>query len=226
MRIWDVHPGYLDRQRLLAEHRELHGIVSILRNGLSGYARHPETQRWVGCGWALRHRHRLLVHEMSFRGYRERTPVHVRSSPGHWPSTFVDTPGEQFALLAAKYRGESTARIPLPRTSHELWSHHKYAVLARDQAAYRALGRRVGTLRGREGFEELALELTNWLRTPPTAGNLLNALQHMAGHLNAQIDPRCTTTAGRMRALERLAAVEGQPYLLTQTALTELSAWR
>ena len=226
MRIWDVHPGYLDRQRLLAEHRELHGIVSTIHKGLSGYALHPETRRWRGCGWALRHRHRLLAHEMSFRGYRDRTPVHLRSSPGQWPSTFVDTPGEQFALLAAKYGAGSAGRIPLPRTSHELWSHHKYSVLARDQAAYRTLGRHVGALRGREGFEELALELTNWLRTPPTAGNLLNALQHMAGHLDAQLDPRCTTPAGRMRALERQTGAERQPYLLTQTALTELSAWR
>ena len=223
MRIWDVHPGYLDRQRLLGEHRELHGVVSIVHKGLSGYARHPETRRWLGCGWALRHRHRLLAREM---GYRERTSLRLRSSPGHWPSTFVDAPAEQFALLAAKYGEESAGRIPLPRTSHELWSHHKYSVLARDQAAYRALGRRVGTLRGREGFEELALELTNWLRTPPTAGNLLNTLQHMAGHLDTPIDPKCTTTAGRMKALERQAAVERQPYLVTQTALTELSAWQ
>ncbi|MYD96986.1 MAG: DUF1722 domain-containing protein [Gammaproteobacteria bacterium] len=226
MRIWDVHPGYLDRQRLLGEHRELHGVVSIVNKDLSGYAVHPETRRWVGCGWALRHRHRLLAQEMSFRGYRDRTPVRLRSSPGHWPSTFIDTPGEQFTLLAAKYRGASAGRIPLPRTSHELWSHHKYSVLARDQAAYRALGRRVGALRGREGFKDLALELTNWLRTPPTAGNLQNALRHMAGHLVAQLDPRCTTTAGRMRALERQAAAEREPYLLTQTALTELSVWR
>ncbi|MCE2424922.1 MAG: DUF1722 domain-containing protein [Pseudomonadales bacterium] len=226
MRIWDVHPGYLDRQRLLGEHRELHGVVSILVKNLAGYAQHPETRRWDGCGWALRHRHRLLACEMSFRGYRDKTPVRLRSSPGRWPSTFVDAPGEQFTLLAAKYGGTSTGRIPLPRTSHELWSHHKYSVLARDQAAYRALGRRVGNLRGREGFEELALELTNWMRKPPTAGNLLNAVQHMAGHLAARIDPRCTTPPGRLRAIERQAAVEAPPYLLTQTALTELAAWR
>ncbi len=163
---------------------------------------------------------------MLFRGYRDKTPVRVRSSPGRWPSTFVDTPGEQFALLAAKYGKTSTGRIPLPRTSHELWSHHKYSVLARDQAAYRSLAPRVSILRGREGFEELALELTNWLHKPPSTGNLLNAVQHMAGHLAGRLDSRCTTPAGRLSAIERQAAVEAQPYLLTQTALTELAAWR
>ena len=30
MCVWDVHPGYLNRQSLLGEHRELHGIASIL----------------------------------------------------------------------------------------------------------------------------------------------------------------------------------------------------
>ena len=33
MRIWDVPAGYLNRQSLLGEHRELHGIYSILTNG-------------------------------------------------------------------------------------------------------------------------------------------------------------------------------------------------
>jgi len=32
MRIWDIHPGYLNRQSLLGEHRELHGIFSIITN--------------------------------------------------------------------------------------------------------------------------------------------------------------------------------------------------
>jgi len=43
MRVWDINPGYLNRQNLLGEHRELHGIVSILVNRKKGYANHPET---------------------------------------------------------------------------------------------------------------------------------------------------------------------------------------
>ena len=52
MRIWDIHPGYLNNQSLLGEHRELHGIVSILVNKKKGYSQHPETKRWVGYDWA------------------------------------------------------------------------------------------------------------------------------------------------------------------------------
>jgi hypothetical protein len=31
MRIWDVNPGYLKRQSLLGEHRELHAIFPLLK---------------------------------------------------------------------------------------------------------------------------------------------------------------------------------------------------
>ena len=104
MRIWDIHPGYLNRESLLGEHRELHGVVAILSQGLKGYAAHPETRRWAGLGWALRQRHRLLAAEMAFRDYRDRTPVRLRSEPGRWPERFIDPPARQFELLAGKYR--------------------------------------------------------------------------------------------------------------------------
>lgn len=61
MRIWDINPGYLNRQSLLGEHRELHGVVSIIVNNKKGYSRHPETIRWVGFGWSLWMRHQLLA---------------------------------------------------------------------------------------------------------------------------------------------------------------------
>jgi hypothetical protein len=30
MRVWDADPGYLNRQSLLGEHREIHAILSIV----------------------------------------------------------------------------------------------------------------------------------------------------------------------------------------------------
>lgn len=36
MRIWDINPGYLNRQSLLGDHRELHGIVSIQQRARDG----------------------------------------------------------------------------------------------------------------------------------------------------------------------------------------------
>ncbi len=60
MRIWDIDPGYLNRQSLLGEHRELHALVSIVVNGKQGYSQHPETIRWLKYGWALKYRHKQL----------------------------------------------------------------------------------------------------------------------------------------------------------------------
>ena len=72
MRIWDLHPGYLNRQSLLGEHRELHGMVSIIVNGKKGYSRHPETLRWADFGWALYKRHQLLKEK-----YKDKNPGRI-----------------------------------------------------------------------------------------------------------------------------------------------------
>ena len=125
MRIWDLPAGYLNRQSLLGEHRELHGIHSILTNGKSGYARHPETLRWTKALSGLAVRHRQLAAEMRLRGYTDRTPLRSATSKATWPASFVTEPAEQVALLRGKYVGKEKGRIPLPRSPQELWAHHK-----------------------------------------------------------------------------------------------------
>lgn len=70
VRIWDLTPGYLNRGSLLGEHRELHGLHSILVNSKKGYANHPETLRWVGALGDLVGRHNQLIAEMSPEGVR------------------------------------------------------------------------------------------------------------------------------------------------------------
>ena len=225
MRVWDVHPGYLDRQRLLGEHRELHGVVAVTTRGRNGYAAHPETKRWSGLGWACTMRHRLLAAEMAFRGYRDRTPVRLRRAPGRWPTTFVDEPVVQFGLLADKYAEERRGRIPLPKSAQELWAQHKYSVLARSQAVYRDLGVRVSTL-PRAEMAELAVELVGWLRKPPSAGNMRNALQHMWGHVETAPGSFEGCSPGTaLKRVQRAALSENNRYLLEQTALTELGPW-
>ena len=99
MRIWDLNPGYLNRQSLLGEHRELHGLVSIIKHNKKGYSKHPETLRWIGFGWALKQRHKLLVSEMKLRGYTDKSPVLLRSKPEAWPETYVDEPDRQIYIL-------------------------------------------------------------------------------------------------------------------------------
>jgi hypothetical protein len=230
MRLWDIHPGYLNRQSLLGEHRELHGVVSIIVNQKKGYARHPETRRWVGFGWALQQRHRLLAVEMALRGYTDRSPVTTDDRPGVWPDDYIDCPDRQFTLLAIKYRDRASGRIPLPVNAQQLWRQHKYSVMARDVERYRGLGQEVARMKPRTDRTGLALELTELLRKRPSEKGMKNALLHMWGYIsdacpgpNADID---TWPLDRLlREIQQRTLSQAQPYLLHSTALSELAAW-
>lgn len=230
MRIWDINPGYLNRLSLLGEHRELHGIVSIIVNGKKGYSNHPETLRWVGYGWALRQRHRLLAAEMSLRGFIDKSPVVTRARKGVWPETYIDEPFRQFQILEAKYRDKEQGRIPLPKNAQQLWSHHKYSVLARDANLYRNLGRDVSRMKPHHDFSELAKMVSELLRNPPSAGGLRNTLQHMWGHVSdcPSVPNGKVESWSLIRLLEevqRRSLACKDLYLNSSTALSELKAW-
>ena len=230
MRIWDISPGYLNRQSLLGEHRELHGIVSIIVNKKKGYSNHPETVRWVGYGWALKQRHRQLAAEISLRGFAEKSPVATRTSIGVWPERYIDEPYRQFQILDIKYLDKEQGRIPLPKNVQELWSHHKYSVLARDASLYKKIGRAVSKKGACHDFSEYAKVVTEQLRKPPPIGGLKNALQHMWGHVSDY--PSDTNDKVESWSLSRLLdeiqkrTLEGEArYLATSTALSELGVW-
>lgn len=228
MRIWDVAPGYLNRQSLLGEHRELHGLYNILTEGKKGYSRHPETLRWVGAEAALAVRHAQLTAEMQLRGYMDRSPLPLRTGKARWPQSFVTEPAEQFAMLCDKYVGKEAGRIPLPRSAQELWAQHKYSVLARDPQRYRQIGRTVGGMKRREAVHRLALELAVFLREPPPAGRLVNTLEHMWGHLRKAAKAKDINAAIRnpaewLRRIQLLAVAQQDRFLLSSTALSELA---
>lgn len=230
MRIWDIHPGYLNRQSLLGEHRELHAIVSIFINNKKGYSKHPETLRWKGYGWAIQKRHQLLATEMALRGYMEHSPVTLHSQKGHWPATYLDEPSLQFELLKKKYVGKEHGRIPLPETGQQLWSHHKYSVLARDISLYKTLGRTVSNMSPEEDYFELSKQLTLILRTCPSSGGIRNSLQHMWGYVSSAYGGRkCDMQNWSLHILlketQQLAMSRQEVYLLSSTALSELEIW-
>ena len=230
MRIWDVSPGYLNRQSLLGEHRELHGLVSILVNKKKGYARHPETLRWVGYGWAIRIRHQMLSKEMHLRGYTDRTPVLTRSNQGEWPAEYIDIPSEQLEILKEKYREKENGRLVLPKNAQQMWSQHKYSILARDHNLYKKIGREVAKIRRNEDFSKLAVLLSNSLRIPPSEGGVRNALQHMWGYVSAHAGPDSlngnTGSLSHLLSLTQRYSIEmDEPYLMNSTALGELGVW-
>jgi len=229
MRIWDINPGYLNRQSLLGEHRELHGIFSIITNKKKGYSKHPETIRWNGYTWALQQRHRQLVAEMKLRGFTDNSPISINSDRKEWPRTYVDEPFDQFQILKAKYIDKEQGRIPLPKNTQELWSHHKYSILARSVSIYKEIGRNVARTRDND-FSGLAMDLTELLREPPSDGGLRNTLQHMWGHVSDDFsDPKFKVDSLPLRnllvELQRRVKEINEPYLTFSTALSELMVW-
>lgn len=225
MRIWDLSPGYLARQQLLGEHRELHGLANILREGKKGYSRHPETLRWVGRLPALAVRHALLAEEMQLRGYQDRSPFPHSSAPLDWPSAWIDPPAAQFELLRGKYADGRRGRIPLPGNTQQLWAQHKYSVMARDPALYRQIGSEVAHGRFRNDLPALSLLLVETLRQPPEPGRLFNALQHMWGYVSDSGEGVPDTAAGMLACIQQRAVARQIDYLLDSTALSELAVW-
>jgi hypothetical protein len=230
MRIWDINPGYLNRQSLLGEHSELHGIVSIIVNRNKGYFTHPETVRWTGYGWALRQRHKLLAAEMLLRGFTHNSPVFTRAKKGMWPLAYVDEPFRQFQILESKYQGVKQGRIPLPKNAQQLWSQHKYSILARDVNLYKELGKDVAGMKPNDDFSELAKLVTEMPRRPPPIEGLRNALQHMWGHVSNYIcAPKSKVGSWSLIRLlgeiQRRSLANKDPYLISSTSLSELGAW-
>jgi uncharacterized protein YbgA (DUF1722 family) len=231
VRVWDVSPGYLDRPRLLGEHRELHGVHVILTEGKRGYASHPETCRWDGCLVALSRRHGELAAEMRLRGYTDRTTLPVPRGSCRWPRTFVTEPAGQFALLRRKYGGASEGRIPLPRNVQQLWAHHKYSVMARSVSDYQAIGRLVARKGTAASIADLSRILVRILREPPRRARLVNALEHMWGHVRPDASTeeiagfRNGPAAAALAIVQAVAMRCGEPYLVRSTALSELAVY-
>ena len=230
MRIWDINPGYLNRQSLLGEHRELHGIISIIVNGKKGYSKHPESLRWLDYGWALSIRHELLSSEMSLRGFIDKTPVTNYTQNGLWPEVYINEPIEQFAILEKKYKNKDQGRIPLPNNAQQLWRHHKFSVLARDINIYKKIGRDVSTMKPKDDFSALAKEVTELLRKPPSIGGMRNALQHMWGYVSdyfsmPKSDIKSWSLNQLLDQIQRNTLQSEEEYLTSSTALSELQVW-
>jgi hypothetical protein len=106
MRIWDLPVECLCRNHLLAEHRELHAIWSVIINDRRGYSKHPEVTRWRGRLGALWSRHEEQVAEMTRRGYSHRSPLNPRSVPaehrGKEQTVLIDSTEDQRTMLRAK----------------------------------------------------------------------------------------------------------------------------
>lgn len=93
MRIWSLHPKYLDRQGLTACWRETLLAQAVLAGRTRGYRSHPQLERFrkhpdpIGAvGWYLHG----IADEAEARGYRF-DRARVNSSPSPVPSIAVTT---------------------------------------------------------------------------------------------------------------------------------------
>ena len=101
MRVWDIPTNILCRQHLLGEHREIHAIHSVLKNGKVGYSKHPETLRWKGKLDALKKRHDIVAKEMTLRGYNHRSNIDLIGDSSY-QDVFLEQPDSQIDLLIKK----------------------------------------------------------------------------------------------------------------------------
>ncbi|RME10985.1 MAG: DUF1722 domain-containing protein, partial [Ardenticatenia bacterium] len=111
----------------------------------------------------------------------------------------------------------------------QAWAQHKYSILARDPNAYRDIGKRLVNAR-HEDLAPLLNELTDLMRHPPSAGGVLNAVEHMWGHVRKHATPEekqhaQSNPAARLACTQRLAQVQHETYLWHSTALSEMRFW-
>ena len=225
MRVWDIQPGYLNRQSLLGEHREIHALVSIIENDKRGFAHHPETLRWKPHLGTLKLRHDQTVSEMALRGYQHYSPV-GQSALGPWPEVYLDAPGAQFAILRHRYRDKEAGRIPLPETAQQLWAQHRYSVLARDPDFVQQIEQQLAHGAKALRFGALAAELVKRLRQPPAAGQLLMALAQMGrGRSDEQSRPGSERSDALAIWADVLRMAQSHRSILQSTALSDFALW-
>ena len=103
MRVWDIPPQKLCRRHLLGQHNEIHALWTVISEGRTGYAHHPETLRWKGKLPALLSRHDSTSAEMVRRGYNHRSPLGAGELAGERVQLeYVDTVEAQIDILRAK----------------------------------------------------------------------------------------------------------------------------
>jgi hypothetical protein len=146
-----------------------------------------------------------------------------------WPTEFIDPPGAQYGILEDKYLDREPGRIPLPQTAQQLWAQHKYSALARDPEYYRSTGRLLARSGDDLPLDQLALELVGLLRRPAPEGRLVNALQHLWGHVSQSAQPPYpgarTDPQSLIAAIRELSIERDVTYLRESTALSDLHAW-
>lgn len=226
MQVWDLSPGYLNDTELL-EQRDL--IATLLTNkGERPKEMAAQVLRWSHCLNALRCMAAWVGAECRLRALAESeayastllAPINLV-----WPK--ILKPGSQLMALST-LEARVSGRIPVPQTTQGLWTQHKYSVAARSMEAYRVISVKVAAGRGRDNFDWVAEEVIKQMQLRPAHEGLRDVLMQMWGYVagSGAVNPRLFTNLPQLLAeIQQRAQLQSNHYLLSSTALSELSVW-
>lgn len=125
MRLWSLHPRYLDPQGLVALWREGLLAQAVLRGATRGYRHHPQLERFRASGApvsAVARYLRVVQEEATRRGYAfdrsrlaaVRTPVRLRVTQGQLEYEWRHLLAKLRRRNPALYRTWRTLEVPEP----------------------------------------------------------------------------------------------------------------
>lgn len=220
MRVWDVHPGYLSRSRLLGQHVEIHAVWSVIVGNREGYSCHPETMRWRGNLPWLKQVHDLTAAEMGLRGFGHKSPLEGLAGPAGILD-YIDHPLKQFSLLREKYREQEGGRLVLPSNDREFWQQHQANIYSRGRRVFRGL--RLQVKPGPLG-PELLEGVIDALKIPLNLALAREALSLMARAVGLPLGGG--DLGEEVLGLYRVAREQGYAPVLQASVLTDVLAAR
>ncbi|MBD1389571.1 hypothetical protein IC617_09030 [Neiella sp. HB171785] len=225
MKIWDCYPAYLCQSMLVAEHRELHGLLQIVERGQTvDKSADPYIASWLDRPQAIAARHEQLVAEMRLLDIEHKSPVTINVGPIEWPPMSSDIGvGIQFEQLAAT---SEDARLKSPTKPDELLQQNALSIMAREPSLYKYLQRENQS--GRLKLIEVQREVTEVIRRPVQIEYLERVVATMWRYCE-QAPEAFTFSSNRrdpkrkMKAIQFLASKYKWPEIWQTTALTDLA---
>jgi len=129
VRLWSLHPKYLDARGLVALWREALLAQAVLRGRTRGYRHHPQLARFADVG-AIAHYLRAVHAESLVRGYGF---AGAKISRMRWNSTLTVSRGQleyEWKHLMRKLKVRDPARASLLRGVRRPQAHPLFRVVA------------------------------------------------------------------------------------------------
>jgi hypothetical protein len=145
MRLWSLHPRYLDRQGLLAVWREGLLAQAVLAGRTHGYRHHPQLERFRACSSpraAIATYLRRVAEEADHRGYRFDHRKIGRASFAGRVSVTRGQLEHEWRHLLAKLRQRDPARYRLQKRLKRPAVHPLFRVTAGERASWEKSGRK------------------------------------------------------------------------------------